>query len=267
MKTAHRIAAASVAAVTLAIGLSACSGDSQAEPATGHETAPVAEQEPSDENIKPYVDALASEELVEMRKAQRALAAEGSLAEAYMRNQADQSEAGLDGGFPFDPGTVTAHGDGYRACYESDEKGAEPTCYVYDDFKVTTDGKVAAFTIDGRSLKDRLTVGDGSAQRTSIADFTLSTAYITQAGDLAVTGTARSKDAKILYNSESNYRSPSGKIRVMSSMNGPTNLPAHSRATYTFYFDGPINFGGTMTLLPIEDGGAYQDATIKVKIK
>ena len=46
-----------------------------------------------------YVSALASEDLATMRRAQRG-SANGSLAQAYMRHQANGAESNLDGGYP-----------------------------------------------------------------------------------------------------------------------------------------------------------------------
>jgi hypothetical protein len=58
-----------------------------------------------------------------------------------------------------------------------------------------------------------------------------------------------------------------GKVRAMSSSAGLSMFPANSRSTYTAYFDGPIRFGGEMSLTFIEDGGDYSQAVATVKIK
>lgn len=264
-----------VAVAVLTLGLVGCSSDepeAEAPPETvstvdnSEASAPVVEQDDVDKVAQAYVDALASADLVTMRRQQRA-AADGSLAEAYMRHQANGNESSLDGGYPESPGEVTEAKDGgLRACYESDD-GSDRTCYNYNDFKVNSAGELVDFVIDGRTLKGRLSVGDGTPTTTSLANFTFDSAYITQAGSLAVSGTIKTKGSDLFIEAGSNYRSPSGRVRAMSSSSGLSSFPADSRSAFTAYFDGPIKFGGEMNLTFVEDGGTYTQTVATVRIR
>lgn len=266
-----RYTTSALVVVALSLGGTGCSSD-EPEPApetveASEAAAPVVEQEDVDEAARAYVDALASEDLRSMRRQQKA-AADGSLAEAYMRHQANGNESDLDGGYPSGtPGEVTeGEGDLLRACYEADDD-SETVCYGYGDFKVNDSGELANLTIDGKTLANRLTIGDGTRASTPLADFVFDSAYITQSGMLVVSGDIRTKGAPVFVEAGSNYRSPNGKVRAMSASSGLSNFPANSRSSFTAYFNGPIKFGGEMSLIFIEDGGTYAQATATVKIK
>ena len=153
-----------------------------------------------------------------------------------------------------------------RACYES-EDAPEQQCYEYGDFRVNKNGELASFTIDGKPLKGRLTVGNGKPTVTPLADFLFDTAYITQDGSLAVSGRIRTKSAEVFIEAGSNYRAPGGRVRAMSSSSGLSQFPARSRSAFTAFFNGPIKFGGEMQLIFVEDGGSYSEASATVRIR
>lgn len=274
-----QIIATIVLAAVTTLGLVGCGSDEPdpdnaetAEPVdtvdASDASAPVVEQEDVEKAARAYVDALASEDLVTMRRQQRA-AADGSLAQAYIRHQANGAESDLDGGYPTTlTGEVTERDEGaLRACYESEDDDSETTCYEYSQFKVNAAGEIVTFLIDGKTLKGRLSVGDGTATTTPLANFIFDSAYITQAGTLAVSGTIKTKSSKVFIEAGSNYRSATGRVRAMSSSSGLSEFPADSRSTFTAYFDGPIKFGGEMNLTFVEDGGTYSQAIATVKIR
>lgn len=268
MECTSGVAAALTAMLVVATTMAGCSEDPGAEPVADSEaSAPVVEQEDVNQAAMDYVEALASQDLATMRRAQKA-SADGSLAQAYMRHQANGAESMLDGGYPTDAAVEVAegHDDVLRTCYES-EDSSEKDCYEYGDFKVNKDGELASFTIDGKTLNGRLTVGNGNPTATSLANFVFDSAYIFQNGNLSVSGQIKTKNTKVFIEAGSNYRSPNGRVRAMSSSSGLSNFPANSRSAFTAYFNGPIEFGGEMNLVFIEDGGAYSQATATVKIK
>jgi hypothetical protein len=266
MHTSWYATAIPAALVVGALALTGCSCDSKPETVTRADAAaPVVKQEDVDKASMAYVEALASNDLVAMRQAQKA-AADGSLAEAYMRHQANGNEAAVDGGYPEEAGEATKGDDTIRACYKP-EGDSKTTCYEYGDFKVDDDGELASFTIDGKELAGRLSVGDGTPTQTPLGAFVFDTAYITQSGDLAVSGRIRTKNSPIFIEAMTNYRSPDGRVRAMSSSSGLSELPAQSRSSFTAYFTGPIKFGGEMNLAFVEDGGEYSQATATVKIE
>ena len=92
-------------------------------------------------------------------------------------------------------------------------------------------------------------------------------AYITQAGDLAVSGTIKTKSVSMFIEGGTSYRSPNGNVCAMSSLSGLSEFPADSRSTVTIDFSGPIKFGGEMSLKFVEDGGDYSEAVATVKIQ
>ena len=270
MRYAFRTSALMTGLLAMTLTFAGCSEDPTASTSVVTESeasAPVVEQAEVDEAARAYVEALASEDLRAMRRVQKA-AAPGSLAQAYMRHQANGRESDLDGGYPSQAsGEVGESEDGIlRACYESAESG-EKTCYEYGEFKVNANGALASFTIDGKALVGRLTVGNGKPATSPLADFVFDTAYITQNGTLAVSGIIRTKGAGVFIEAGSNYRSPNGRVRALSYSSGLNEFPANSRSAFTAYFDGPIKFGGEMNLVFVEDGGAYSQATAVVSIK
>jgi hypothetical protein len=259
-----RLAGASVIALVLLTG---CGGGSKGEPASDKDEAPTVSQSdepqpPSDEAIKPYVEAIASEDLTRIRDVEKA-AAPRSLAAAYAGHQANNIEAALDGGFESEaPGEVTGEGGGFKACYPDAE---DSPCYAYDDFKLTPEGKVASFTIDGKPLAGRLVTGDGTAKPSPLGSVTLLSAYTTQSGLLAVATKIRTRaEAVVIHDAAARYRAPDGRQRGQNALTGPSEIAKNSTAFVVFYFQGPIKFGGAMT---VELNNKDYSDTVSVELK
>ena len=264
----RRMLGASSLALVLVAG---CGAEQKGGAATSEDAAPKVSQSESpkppatDEAIEPYVDAIASQDATQQRDAAKA-AMHGSLAAAYATHQANVAEAALDGGYEVSsPGDVTDQGDGFKACYTDDEGSP---CYVYDAFKLSPAGKVASFTIDGKPLAGRLVVGDGAAKTSALGNVTLLSAYTTQTGALSVATKIRTKGEPIyIHDAAARYRAPDGRQRGQNMLTGPSEIGSDSTALVVFSFQGPIGFGGAMTVELNQKDNETDPASLTLNLK
>ena len=110
----------------LLAALSACSDSNDSKPASGDST--VAKPDNSDAklpdaSIRAYFDALASNDVAEMEKAQ-AVTAPDSVAFAYAQEQVDIQNASIDGGNEYPAEESKKVGKTYQSCSD-DENGKE----------------------------------------------------------------------------------------------------------------------------------------------
>ena len=130
-----------------------------------------------------------------------------------------------------------------------DDLTNEKTCAVVGDFKGTHPGKIVDFTVAGKPLKGRLTVGDGQKVRAGGGAFTFLTAYETITSDeLDVTVKMESGEKSLSPTIHSaTYRGPDGKQRTATDALGPSDLDADSTSVASFSFEG-VEPGGKVTL-------------------
>ena len=248
-----RFAVAALVAALMIFG-AGCGGGSPAEPAGPSDSASVATDEETSAKPTPkevvarfYFAALVANDVELMARAQRS-AASGSLAQVYMKHQMSQVNADLDGGTDVASGELFEKGDGFEICYDNAETG-EPNCYTYDKFEVDGDGRLAGFTVNGRSLAGRIILGSGKVVDSSVAKVTVLSAYQTASGYLAVAVKLRAKGAPVVFLEPiATYRTPSGQQRAVAFHSGLTEVTANSQSTLVFYFKGSLRFGGSMTL-------------------
>jgi hypothetical protein len=204
--------------------------------------------------IGAYMEAVASADPDIQHEAVSGTAAPDSVAAAYMRHLANQSEAYLDGGLPQDELGLNETDDGY----ELDNYGETVT---FADFR-TTNGKVTDFTINGRSPGPQLTVGNGDKVRGGGATFEFLTAYRSiTANSLIVTVKVTSTKPITLDIYSAVYRDPRGKQRDASDATGATELAAKSNTVIALVFQGSRP-GGTVTLT-----GSLNDFNDSYKVK
>ena len=167
-----------------------------------------------------------------------ATTAAGSLANAYVLHRSYVAEAGRDSGLPAADSEISElPGGRYKLC---DDPADETTCTVLGDFKADSTGKVVAFTVDGKPLQGRLTVGDGQEVKAGGGKFTFLTAYQAIPSDSLFVAVRMESGKKSLSPDVSlaTYRSPDGTVRGATDAMGPTRLDAGSDAIAVFRFDG-----------------------------
>jgi hypothetical protein len=260
-----------VAALVFTAG---CGGGSPAEPASSSDSASVAPAAttsaaptPKEVDAKPYFEALASQDPTAMAAARRA-ASPGSLAMAYMAHQLNGVNADLDAGYEATVATLSEKGDGFQTCSDDAETGKQ-NCFTYDKFKVDADGRLAGFSTSGKPLAGRIVLGSGNAVDSPAAKVTLLSAYQTVGGYLVVAVKIRTKGSAVaFFDPVATYRAPNGQQRSQSGQSGSQDFGADSQGTRTFFFKGPLKFGGTMTLLMApHTGDEYGDSTnVTVKV-
>lgn len=171
------------------------------------------------------------------------LTAAGSLAHAYMLHRSYVAEAGRDSGSPYADSEISElPGASYRLC---DDPADESTCTVLGNFKVDATGKIVDFTVDGKALQGRLTVGDGQKVSAGGGKFTFLTAYrATTSDSLFVTIKMESGKKSLSPDiSLATYLSPDGQQRAATDAIGPNRLDVDSDAIASLRFDG-VSPGG-----------------------
>ncbi|WP_344063604.1 hypothetical protein [Nostocoides vanveenii] len=189
-----------------------------------------------------------------------ALTAEGSIAYGLLKHRADATEAGLDGGFPYEDGTVKAAGQNYKTCLSPSHSDS---CATYSDFTANSDGKIVGFKIDG-------TYGDpanfisktGKSVTNNGVTVTLQSARYSDLENVStfVLKVETSKDDITINSMSSTYRTTSGKQRQPNETYGPTDLTADSNAMVNILVPG-VKLGGTLAL-----SGCVDDCTRQFEV-
>ena len=147
------------AALLLMLSVSACA-EPDAKEATGNtDAAKATEDAPSNAEIEKYFEALARTIPTTMEAVRSEIVEPGSLADAYTSHFIYSSNANLDAGFPPAPQKLNDIDGGYELCdTEMRRKGA---CTKFPQIE-SANGKLADFTVGGKDLRDRISVGDGT---------------------------------------------------------------------------------------------------------
>jgi hypothetical protein len=246
--------------------LASCSDEPGAKPAAGDssvETAGNDEPDLATDDIRPYFEAVVSAD-PDLLESALTLAAPGSIAEAYIKYQRAGIDASIDGGTPEEASDLEKIDDGYRECANPDD----PTdCVTWSDFESEGD-KLADFTVNGVSLKNRVTIGNGSkAKAGALGEVEFLVAYQSvQSGDLFVLVRVESGKQPISINSGSAaYRGPDRRQSENSSYYGIDELEADSTGTLALVFTR-AKVGGTATLtFNSEDYRVTAEAKIRTR--
>lgn len=273
-----------IAALSTALSLTACGGGggttaesvasgppvaTATQPGSDSTTAPTATQPaapastaPAPASLDPklledFANGFASESDPDtMRGEALSLTVPGSVAYAYVSHLANVSESALDGGNPYSDSQVDEVKDAsFKLC---DDPSDEDTCSTFTDFKVDASGKIVDMRVNGKTISDRLTVGNGQSVSSKGSKFKFLTAYKSiTSNSLFVTVKIESGSKPISPNIYSaSYRSPEGKQREATDAFGPTDLDANSNSIVTMVFKG-VTAGGKVTL----DGCVGKDCT------
>jgi hypothetical protein len=201
---------------------------------------------PDERTLQQYFDGISTNTPAELQTAVD-LAKPKSNAAAYATYLLAGEQANIDAGYP-QPANATAHktDGGYEACYP-DEQGKE-TCVLYTDIK-GAEGKLADFSVNGRKLGERITIGNGrpiwATDLGVEASFIAS--YVTASADDLIVVQSLKTSANPIHINAGTYRSPSGRQSQSSNIAGPLNLGPSSVANYSLTFTA-AEPGGTVTL-------------------
>ncbi|MCW2789508.1 MAG: hypothetical protein JWP56_1811 [Aeromicrobium sp.] len=234
---------------SLTLLLAGCGGDPDVKDATGDTSAKTVQGEkPSvaSKDLQRYFDAVASSD-PDALAAVEDVAAPGSVAAAYLQEQSDVSNAGIDAGSPYDGGTAKKVDGGYENC---DDTTDEDSCVKWGDLE-QVDGKLAKFTINGTDISDRISVGDGTkvdADKIASVEF-LSSYKSVQSEVVFVNVRVASKKTPISLNIyDATYRDADKRQTTSTTdSTGPTELDADSTAYVSLVFKASA-IGGTVNL-------------------
>lgn len=256
-------------AVVLAVALGGCgNGAKEAEGDTSVE-------KPSDEvsqgDIQSYFRALASWDPAKI-EAVLPLTAKGSIAEGYALFNIHRATAAIDGGDPYDSEihlkTFKAVSQGYRSC-DTQEAGKKPEgCTVWSDIQ-TKAGKIASFTVNGTSLKNRIVIGDGKTiDLGSLGTLEYLSAYqwVTDGGGVQVNFRLKSTGQTIATGdmNDAKYRTSEGRQIITSGASHPGELAPDSTADVSIAFDR-AEMGGEVSFT-LTDGGYGSERPVTVRI-
>lgn len=217
------------------------------EPATPSVSPSSAEAEAPTDSARTVAEAIAmGGDNDAVREAVKLTAAD-SLANAYVLHRSYVAEAGLDSGTPYTDSEISElPGGNYKLC---DDPADEKTCTVLGNFKADTTGKIVDFTVDGKGLQGRLTVGNGQQVNAGGGTFTFLTAYMAPTSDSLFVSIKMESGKKSLSPNITlaTYRSPDGKQRAATDAIGPTRLDVDSNAIASLRFDG-VRPGGKVTI-------------------
>ena len=202
---------------------------------------------PSEEDLTAYFSAIASNDPDEINGVVD-LTASGSLAESYAIYFGAVNQASRDYGMPSDESNLSETEDGFEIC--PDVVTDDDPCVEYTNLKHDGD-KLASFEVNGNSLDDRISVGDGEAQELgTLGSATFIAAYKSVAGNLVVVFDVRSQADGLWV--DATYTALDGRQAQATMSVGPTSLSNGNFGTMAFNFEG-AEVGGIVTLTPWSD--------------
>ena len=217
----------------------------------------------SDEEVKKYFEALASDNPDEMESVRSEVAEPGSLADAYALHFIHATNSNFDAGFPPEPSTLNDIDGGYEMC-STDEEGKE-TCTEFTEME-STNGKLADFAVGGNDLRDRISVGDGTKKSAGpLGSVEFLGSYLQVDGSLAVHARIKTKNLAITGPYTARYRSPEGRQSSTNSASAPEEIDPDSTAYVSFYF--PRAKPGGRVTIPMADPDYTIERTVKFKTR
>ena len=153
--------------------------------------------------------------------------------------------------------------DGYEYC---EGTGSDQACFTYTDIK-GAGGKVSNFSVNGKPIANRPTVGNGKLINAKGLDVQASfiAAFEASSGDtLIVVVSLKTGKSTPISGMEASYRSPEGRQSNSSYMEGPFDLGADSLANYSFSFPS-AGLGGDFTI-SMYDESFSNEGSVTLKI-
>lgn len=230
-----------VLAAASIVALSACGTDPSPQSGTsgGADKTQAAGDSPKGSEataVREYFDAYAASEPEDMRAAGEK-AVTGSVAQKYMTHQANVIEANDAAGYEryvqdatYDDGTVSI-------CYEGED------CAKYADLSFDGD-QLSSFTVDGKDISDRITLGDGSTvESKNVAGFEVLSSYQAVEGSLLAVVRFYAYDRPISFSYTPTYRKPSGQQIDSAESDLPSRVAPESNQDAVVIFPNSENGG------------------------
>lgn len=227
-----------------------------ADSGTNTATSSAPSEGPSKEDLRTYFEAMASGDPQAMQDAVD-LAAPGSNAAAYATYYSAVTQASRDSGISSEEEKLKEVDGGFAVC--SEYEPTDDPCTEFTNLQHKGD-KLADFETQGKKLKGRISLGDGTTQSLGdIAEAELIASYKSVANYLVIVFDVSSSSAGTFL--DATYVAPDGRQANPSLYNGPTTLDEGAFGTFAFYFEG-AEFGGAVTL-EAYPGDGFDSASTK----
>jgi hypothetical protein len=192
----------------------------------------------------------------EQQLAARAFAEPGSLADAYVIEQAAHAQASLDGGSAdTEPQTVISKVGAIAYCFQGwDRPDANEAdyCVNYSNF-VLNDYRLVNFVAGTSDLEGRLSLGTGEVTTLDgIVDIEFLASYLTISGDLVVIVEMTSLIETLDVPWFATYLGPNGRQVEYSYKDGASTLREGRKGNVVYGFSG-AQFGGDLELVFYDD--------------
>lgn len=259
-----------------ALGLAGCGGTStptddaatdvvqSQEEVAQSEPEPEEPEGPSEADLEAYFEALSSNDPTIIREV-LPLTVPGSIAYTYATYYAGLQQSMLEGGYEEELMRTSRIEDGFERCPE--EPTEDNPCFHYTNIQHEGD-KITDFDLNGESLHDRLTLGDGEAVPLGeLAEITQVASYKSVAGYvisiLEITATSEGLVTWI------SYIAPDGEEYGLGAYAGSENIPTESKGTYSVWFED-VEFGGIIKIdgpvgEPVDD--VYETVSVEFPTK
>ena len=252
------------------IAAGGCSNDPEIKESEGDTQASKPEgPKLSSADVEKFFEGLASRD-PETIESVTPIAAEGSVAEAYAKYTLHLTNAAIDAGTPYLPYTVTKSEKGFKSCASPDEELAPSTkrCSLWSGVEAE-DGKLASLTVDGNSLRDRISVGTGEKIKLGALgrlEF-LSAFQSPSANGMIVNLRLKTKalavSATEFYSAR--YRSKDGRQSTASNAMVPDEIAPDSVAYLAVVFDRAKPGGELLATVSDSDYNQERDVTVPTR--
>jgi len=247
----------------LCLSLAACAEEPISSPApdtSDNESSQPASESPKDENLpsnedlKTFVDAIASGQASDLEAAQDFVVPDSNAA-GYLRYFTHFQNAEIDAGYStdFPPDTVEEIDGGFELC--DADSYEDNGCTTYTNFQ-GEEGKITDFQVQDHDIEDRLVMGTGdSVEGPQGAEIEFIAAYRNAADThLFLAYEVRNGSAELDVSTQS-YRNPDGRQTEAENHMGVWTLSPDSRSSYIASFPAGELQGDTYLELWTEPGG------------
>ncbi len=215
-----------------------------------------------------FFEAVAEADGDMLREAQK-LTAAGSPAWYYALALGARFDAFLDSGSAEDPASYSEDDRGNpQICNPEEQVGEEPdedACVTYTDIRVTPDGKMVNFKINGRALSERITTSEGRSVTVRGVKYTRIACYKNANDNLNIMVGISTRNQGLANTGadSATYRDSSGRQRQVNEAVGPSEIAADSNATVAMFLNKG-RLGGTVTMNGYLDDGEYTDVVARL---
>ena len=208
-----------------------------------------------------FFAAISSEDPTKMHRVFK-LASPDSIAEAYVKEQYGVVLALQQAGSPMDSGSLSKVGDSYKSCQAGSSQGK--SCVTWGN--VEAEGsRIANFTVSGKSLQGRLSMGSAKATPVgSLGRVKVEASYQSvQSGALFVVFKLKAGSLPLMVDqTDSAYLTKNGTQVTAAEVAGPNRLLPHAAGNYYIAF-AHVPVGGRLVLNVIDQQN-YSNASTTI---